>query len=335
MLINREIVLNSCLGRTVCEIAALLPIVASVSCLAQDASSRTDATYQAWKFSGSLFLDTTPEGADLPAPAVVEQFPVLVRLHKRFFDFSQAQPHGEDLRFSLSTGESLAYQIEQWNAQAGVASVWVRVPVIKGNSRQEIRVHWGNSEAKSESNGAVVFNEANGFATVFHMNEPVQDATGALQVSDRGTTTSSGMVGTARHLAGGQGVFCGDQVESFPVGSDTSSTHAWFRPEIANARVLGWGNEAPQGKIILDYRSPASVQMECYFSGANVNCTSAVPMSDWVHVVHTYQKGESLLYINGVLDAASRTDSAPLNITRPARMWIGGWYQRLQICWRH
>lgn len=306
--------------------AAFLSIVASVSCLAQDGSSQIDATSRDWKHSGSLFLNTTPDGADLPASAVVQQFPVLVRLHKGFFDFSQAQPHGEDLRFSLSNGQSLAFQIEQWNAHEGVASVWVRVPVIKGNSRTELRLHWGNSHAQCESSGASVFNESNGFAAVFHMNDPVSDASGALQVNDVATTETSGIVGAARHLAGGQGIFCGEQIVSFPVGSDTNSTHAWFRSEIANARVLGWGKEASQGKIILDYRSPASVQMECYFSGANVTCESAVPMSDWVHVVHTYKKGESLLYINGVLDAASRTNSAPLNIKRPARMWIGGWY---------
>ncbi len=293
---------------------------------AQDASSGTAQLYLEWTHHGSIFLNTTPDGADLPESAVVEKFPVLVRLHKEFFDFSQTQPNGDDLRFSLSTGETLAYQIESWDADAGTACVWVLVPRIQGNSQQELHLHWGNSQATSESRGSAVFSEANGFASVLHMDHPVQDATGALELSDQGTTATSGIIGSARQLAGGQGVFCGDMIESLPIGSDANSTHAWFRPQIANARVLGWGNEAPQGKVILDYRSPASVQMECYFSSANIKSTSAVPLDDWVHVVHTYQKGESLLYIDGVLDAAHRSDSAPLNVKRPARMWIGGWY---------
>jgi hypothetical protein len=309
-----------------CIVAAWSSWAITAQAFAQNALPRTAPDYSSWTHHGSLFLNTTPDGADLPESAVVEQFPVLIRLHKEFFDFSQAQPNGEDLRFSQSMGESLAYQIEFWDVDAGTASIWVLVPRIHGNSRQELRLHWGNSQATSESRGSAVFSEANGFASVLHMDHPVQDATGSLELSDRGTTATSGIIGSARQLAGGQGIFCGDMIESLPIGADANSTHAWFRPQIANARVLGWGNEAPQGKVILDYRSPASVQMECYFSSANVKSTSAVPLADWVHVVHTYRKGESLLYINGVLDAAHRSDSAPLNLKRPSRMWIGGWY---------
>ena len=43
-------------------------------------------------------------------------------------------------------------------------------------------------------------------------------------------------------------------------------------------------------------------------------------------MVHTHEKGESLLYVNGELDGVTKTNSSPLNIRNPARMWIGGWY---------
>ncbi len=39
----------------------------------------------------------------------------LVRLHKDFFDFSQAKAGGEDLRVESSSGVPLAYQVEEWN----------------------------------------------------------------------------------------------------------------------------------------------------------------------------------------------------------------------------
>ena len=48
------------------------------------------AQYPGWKHSGSVYVLTTPEGADLPGTARVENFPLLVRLHGDFFDFSQA-----------------------------------------------------------------------------------------------------------------------------------------------------------------------------------------------------------------------------------------------------
>ena len=51
------------------------------------AANETPANYQDWKHSGSMWLLTTPDGADLPDDASVEGFPTLVRLHRDFFDF--------------------------------------------------------------------------------------------------------------------------------------------------------------------------------------------------------------------------------------------------------
>jgi len=98
------------------------------------------AQYPGWQHTGAIYVNTTPEGANLPASASEEGFPLLVRLHKDFFDFSQAKGNGEDVRFTSSSGTPLAYQIEEWDAAKGTASVWVRIPTIKGNARQEIRL---------------------------------------------------------------------------------------------------------------------------------------------------------------------------------------------------
>ena len=38
------------------------------------------AQYSGWQHDASLFVLTTPEGANLPATATVENFPLLVRL---------------------------------------------------------------------------------------------------------------------------------------------------------------------------------------------------------------------------------------------------------------
>ena len=284
------------------------------------------AQYPGWKHSGSVFVLTTPEGADLPASATVENFPLLVRLHKDFFDFTQAKPDGADLRFSSAKGDPLAYQIEEWDAKNGTASVWVRVPKITGNARQEIKLHWGKADAKSESDGKNVFNESNGYLSVWHMSGPVTDEVGTLESKDTGTTSVAGVVGTARHFPGQKGIFCGDKIPNYPTGASSHSTEAWFRAERPNGNVLAWGNEQAQGKVVMHYRSPPHVKMECYFSGADVAGKSTLPKGEWVHVVHTYEKGDSRLYVNGALDGTTATASAPLNIKSPARMWIGGWY---------
>ena len=282
--------------------------------------------YEGWSHSGSIFLLTTPEGASLPAAAVLEGFPALVRLHKDFFNFTQAKANGEDLRFSTSAGAPLPFQIEEWDAAKGVASIWVRIPTIKGNERQEFKMHWGKTDAAGESSGKAVFNEANGYLSVWHMSGPVTDETGSLESKDAGTTASAGLIGPARHLAGRQGIFGGDKIANYPVGAAPHSSQMWFRAEKSNGRALAWGNEHGQGKVVMHFQSPPHVKMECYFSGADVSSEGRMPMNEWIHVVHTYQQGDSRIYVNGVLSGVSAKPNAPLAIKTPARLFIGGWY---------
>ena len=173
--------------------------------------------YQGWQHCGSLWLLTTPEGASLPATAVEESFPVLVRLSQDWFPFSEAKTQGEDIRFATSRGVPLAYQIDQWDAAAGSACIWVRVPVIKGNAHQALKIYWGKADAESESSGPAVFNRSNGYLSVWHMNEPVKDDAGTVESLDFGTMSSTGMIGPCRHFAGGKGIDCGGGISPIPV----------------------------------------------------------------------------------------------------------------------
>ncbi|MBM4071675.1 MAG: DUF2341 domain-containing protein [Planctomycetes bacterium] len=284
------------------------------------------AQYPEWKNFGSMFILTTPAGADLPASAAVENFPLLVRLHKDFFDFTQAKANGEDVRFSSAKGEPLAYQIDEWDPTNGVASIWVRVPKIVGNARQELKLHWGKTDARSQSEGKAVFNESNGYVSVWHMSGPVTDETGTLTSKDTGTTHVPGVIGAARHFPGQKGIFGGDTIPSYPTGASPHTTEAWFRAEKPNGNVIAWGNEHAQGKVVMQYRSPPHINMDCYFSGGNVAGKSLMTRSEWANVVHTYEKGDSRIYVNGVLDGVNKSLGTPLGIKSPARLWIGGWY---------
>ena len=183
-------------------------------------------------------------------------------------------------------------------------------------------MHWGKPDAAGESNGAAVFNESNGFLSVWHMNSPVKDDVGTLASTDVGTRPTNGVVGPARHLAGQQGIFCGDKIPNYPAGASAHSTEAWFRAEKPNATIIGWGNEGGNGgKVRMQLRSPPHVHIDSDF--ADVNGASRLPLAEWIHVVHTYRRGQGNIYINGRLDGSA---TPLLKIRSPARMWIGGWY---------
>ncbi|OYV04001.1 MAG: hypothetical protein CFE26_19215, partial [Verrucomicrobiales bacterium VVV1] len=284
------------------------------------------ADYPGWRHSGTLHLLTTPDGANLPASASLTDFPVLVRLHKDWFNFDEAKPDGSDLRVSTATGEPLSYQIEEWDAGKGTASVWVRVPGIKGNAVQPLKLHWGKAEAVSESNPKAVFNPSNGHLSVWHMSNPVVDDVGATDSKDQGTTATGGIVGQARHLAGGQGIFGGDKITTYPSGTGPMTTEAWFRAEQTNGTVLAWGEEKRPCKIMMNFGSPPSIAIQCYF--ADVEAKSPLALNQWYHVVHTYSEKDSRVYVNGVLDGAS---TPMLDLPKTSRLWIGGWYNNYKF----
>ncbi len=288
------------------------------------------AQYPGWQHAGSFHVLTTPEGANLPATATAENFPLLVRLDKDSFDFNQAQATGADLRFAAA-GKPLAYQIDQWDAAAGTAAIWVRIPAIQGNARQKIDMFWGKADAKGESNGKAVFNESNGYLSVWHMGEPVTDEVGTTVAKDTGTTAVAGVIGMSRHFPGGKGIHCGENIATYPTGTSPHSTEAWFRAQQTNAPIMAWGNDAPQGKLILQIASPPHIKVECWFSGADVQGQGKLPLSEWIHVVHTYQNGDSRIYVNGALDGTSTSTASPLAIKSPARMYIGGWYDNYKF----
>ncbi len=288
------------------------------------------AQYTGWQHSGSMYLLTTPEGANLPATATEEGFPLLVRLNTDGFDFSQAKAKGEDIRFADASGKPLAYQIEEWDAAAGSASIWVRMPTISGNAHQAIKMFWGKPDAASESSGTAVFNESNGYLCTFHMADPVKDEVGALTVKDTGTTASSGMIGKSRRFDSGKGINCGESITTFPTGSNPHSSEVWFKAEKPNTHPFAWGNEQAQGKVTMAFKSPPRVRMDCYNSAGNVESNTPLAMSQWIHVVHTFKDGKAKLYVNGVLDGENK-GGLPLNVKTPARMYIGGWYGNYQF----
>ena len=298
------------------------------------------AQYEGWKHSGSLYILTTPEGANLPAAASEENFPLLVRLNRGNFDFAQASAQGEDIRFS-GVGKPLAYQIEEWNPAAaghprsGSASIWVRIPLIRGNARQEIKMHWGKPGAASESNGSAIFNESNGYVTVMHMGDPVdpaKDDAGTLKPKNVGATACRAIVGNGLHFDGKSGIECGQNPAKFPRGSQPHSTEAWIRPLGGNHRMIMWGYGMDQhGPIQLMYSHPPfHFFTDCWYSEASVQGKSTVAMGQWYHVVHTYRKGEGRLYVNGVLDGVG-TQGGPMNIVEAQPMWIAVEYGKYFI----
>ena len=162
-----------------------------------------------WKFTRKIYLNTTASGARIYGK--VYHFPVLVRLTNGNFKFGDAKGNGEDVRFVASSGAPMSYQIERWDPVGQLAEVWVSVDTIFGNdSTHYFVMYWGNTGSQSISNGEKVFDAANGFQAVWHLNQTgndsILDATtnhfNGVSVGKISTPTASEAIGAGKSFDG-------------------------------------------------------------------------------------------------------------------------------------
>lgn len=159
---------------------ALIAGVVAVSALGADDFSK-------WRCYRALQLDTSPAGANVAGD--VANFPVAIALSAANFDFKQAKPDGSDVRFAADKdGPLLAHTVEHWDAVARTALLWVKVPLVKGNtSDQVIFMHYGNPAAESVADSARVFGVSEGYVGVWHLD----DEGGATVDGYRDATTNA------------------------------------------------------------------------------------------------------------------------------------------------
>jgi hypothetical protein len=182
-------------------------------------SETTVVKNPAWGYARDLYLNTTASGAQINA--AVKHFPVLVRLTRDNFNFAEAKAHGEDLRFRKSDDTPMQYEIEGWDSADSQAEMWVAVDTVYGNDNGHyFLMYWGNPTATNESNGASIFDTANGFQGVWHLAEPGNSTPGGYRDA---TVNAYNLSGTNRSAASGaEGMIGGAQsFDTIPADSIT------------------------------------------------------------------------------------------------------------------
>jgi len=148
-----------------CSLLVMLTVTLAVSTvMAQE-------DYSQWASNRDVVLNTKAAGANVSVTQI--NFPVLIRLTAADSAvFAAAQSNGQDIRFAKPNGVHLAYQIEQWNATAKSAVLWVLVDTIKGNdSAVYCKMYFGKLGASDSSKASTVFDTSNGYQGVWHLNE--------------------------------------------------------------------------------------------------------------------------------------------------------------------
>lgn len=161
-------------------------------------------------------------------------------------------------------------------------------------------MHWGNASAVSESSGKAVFDKSNGYCSVLHMSDPMEDEVGTVaNIVNHGATLSGGMIGESRHFTNGQYIDCGDHVTGYPSGSEDMTTEAWIRAE-RQGWAVDWGHPGGAQENGLRMLNPPAIKNDCWLNG--VQGDSMRSLGQWYHCVVAYRDGEMSLYVNGKQD---------------------------------
>jgi Concanavalin A-like lectin/glucanases superfamily/Domain of unknown function (DUF2341) len=289
----------------------------------------TNVEYVGWNFSKKLFLNTTVSGANVIGN--VRDFPVLVRLAGSNFTFAEAKSDGGDLRFAKGDGTPLLYEIERWDASSQAAEVWVKVDTVFGNdSTHFVNMYWGNPNATSASNGAMVFDTLDGFQGVWHLGEAAgqaaRDATANhfdATPSDTAPSVVSGTIGLAQEFNGISNYL---QMRGTATGklnfseSDTFTVSAWVYSDTlvdsTSHLIVGKGH---QQYYLKQFFAPQGQEWEFteFLGGSVWQITSYTPAvaKSWKFLFGLREGNTQFLYLDGVL-VNSNVSTGYANATR-------------------
>jgi len=277
----------------------------------------------AWRYSRQVMMDTTTAGAGVSGD--VANFPVPVILDETNFDFNQAQPAGEDVRFSTRDGAKLPYEIESWDRAAKSAALWVQVDV-KGNDNSQLFVmSWGNADAKDASNSEAVFDTKAGFVGTWHLSDPPSTAAGGYKDATATGAHATGVALTASSSGDGR------------IGKAALLHHAqkqWIEVPVAKSKPYDAVNQVTASVWVR--AASHTVEYQCMFSkgeagfrihyyglsdwdenhgknivescveGAEDECAVNIQGTDvapgkWFHLVMVQNHPKLSTYVNGVL----------------------------------
>jgi hypothetical protein len=266
--------------------------------------------YCAWLHAEKAYFNTTESGANISGNVV--NFPVLLRLTEMNFDFSQAKPNGDDVRFAASNNAPLPYEIERWDAVNKQAEIWVKIDTIWGNSDARYMVfYWGKANAASAGNGAAVFDTSSGFQGVWHLAQTAAaDATpnhfNGTSYNLPASSVVPGYIGMARQFNGLSSyiVMPGTALSALDFPKNAAyAVSAWVSADTLNGRyriIASKGNKQYNLQIkntdeweFAEFRdTPAdSVGWE--------ETTAPAEMDAWTYVTGVRSGAMQYLYVNG------------------------------------
>ncbi len=159
------------------EVVAILPgtdvVMARETITIQDESPIVLDTIESlsessWRWSDSLLI--TIDTRDLLLKNSVVKFPLHIQFQGDQFPM-EISAQGADLRFRNMQGQSIPFEIENYNADKKILDLWLLVDSIPAHDSIALGwILWGQPAALSQSNSSLVFPESNAWSAVWHLS---------------------------------------------------------------------------------------------------------------------------------------------------------------------
>ena len=284
--------------------------------------------YDDWVHKGKVIVDLEASGADFAGEFQVN-FPFLIRLDDSNFNFTEAEPEGQDFLFSKSDGTLFPHQIEFWDAGTRSAAVWVTIDTLfTGPAEYEFDMFWGNSQANIQYLSSSVFKKSKDFGAVYHISEsPEGDLSGAVKdhafwefhADPTGAMTGQnwvpGVIGKGLWFDGvDDGLIPASPSPGiFHDGFEAFTVSFWVKPDMgmSDTSVLAeiggpsagfvLGYAADSGTVIYGVKTDSDVPPVFVESETKIEPGG----SDFVYVSAVYSYGTMSLYINGVRESGA------------------------------
>jgi len=225
-------------------------------------------------------------GAGLDAK--VATFPFALRLSTQTLAFEDVKPDGADLRVAGPDGQRVEHYVENFDAKAGLATVWVKGVNLDPASSQSYQLYYGGDVA-STGNPAGVFDASEILAI---------DFSGGAKDRTRNNNSATS-VPTSAGFAGESATFSG--TEALRVAASSSLNIAgrpftfmmWVKPTAPSNGVLV--DRAGSFSIALSGLTPVAA-----IGGVQIPAGTALQANSWNHVaLVARQDGRIELYVNG------------------------------------
>ncbi|MBF0433147.1 MAG: DUF2341 domain-containing protein, partial [Fibrobacteria bacterium] len=298
--------------------------------------------YRDWNGLSKVAINTSSSGAAISED--LYDFPLLVRLHKNNFSFAEALDDGQDIRFSTPGGTILPYEISRWDKAGLSAEIWVRIDTIFGNNEtQYFNMHWGSTLAADISNSKAVFDSANGYVSVWHLEEngsgQNDEYIDGSANGDHGTGISMGnavssVVGNGQEFDGTDSYIELDDSTGLD-GAGAFTISFWCNADSINFPFMnGLFTRGSDEKVGAPYIEGLMGEntLRMYFSteGHTGDCklvSPALTQGKWHYVTFTWDGIVATAYMDGTVGAADST-SGNMLLDSDGSNWIGnmpGW----------